>query len=96
MIRRQEAVTLFQTLAPFMGTLINPTELIRYLLQQGYDIKNVDRFMVPPPPPMAPGQVPPGQPGAEAAPPGGPPPPGGAAPQLPEGANGQMPMPAFQ
>lgn len=46
MIRRQETVTLFQTLAPYMGTLIDPQELIRYLLQQGYDIKNVDRFMV--------------------------------------------------
>jgi hypothetical protein len=90
MIRRQEAMQLFQTLAPFMGTLIDPNELIRYLLQQGFDMKNVDRFMIPPPPPMMPGQVPPGAEGAEGAPPGVQPP-GGAAP-MPEG-NGQAPMP---
>ena len=71
MIRRQEAITLFNTLAPFMGTLINPPELIRYLLQQGYDIKNVERFMMQPapPPPMgappgAQGELGPGMQGA--------------------------------
>ena len=61
MIRRQEAVTLFNTLAPYMGTLINPQELLRYLLQQGYDIKNVERFMVEQPPPQ-PQMGPDGQP----------------------------------
>jgi hypothetical protein len=72
MIRRQEAVTLFNTLAPFMGTLVNPNELIRYLLQQGYDIKNVERFMMAPAPmpgmPGQPGLAGPPQPGAEQVP----------------------------
>jgi hypothetical protein len=102
MIRRQEAVTLFNTLAPFMGTLVNPNELIRYLLQQGYDIKNVERFMMAPAP--MPGM--PGQPGLAGPPmPGGPvpgqegqPPPQGLAPGQPE-SNGappatQPPIPA--
>lgn len=94
MIRRQEAVTLFNTLAPYMGTLINPQELIRYLLQQGYDIKNVDRFFAPPPMPVPPGMEggAPGMPGmgmpmeaqAGAGPPGlapvGPAPEGNGAP----------------
>lgn len=46
MIRRQEAVTLFNTLAPYMGTLVDPQALITNLLQQGYDMKNVDRFLI--------------------------------------------------
>jgi hypothetical protein len=84
MIRRQEAITLFNTLAPYMGTLINPQELIRYLLQQGYDIKNVERFMSVPPPPV-PGAMPPGMEGAPpgmlpAAPAGAPAPNGETAP----------------
>jgi hypothetical protein len=75
---------LFNTLAPYMGTLINPQELIRYLLQQGYDIKNVERFMSVPPPPV-PGAMPPGMEGAPpgmlpAAPAGAPAPNGETAP----------------
>ena len=65
MIRRQEAITLFNTLAPYMGVLVDPQELIRYLLQQGYDIKNVERFFAPPPQPMAPGMQPGMEPGME-------------------------------
>jgi hypothetical protein len=80
MIRRQEAVTLFNTLAPFMGILVNGQELVRYLLQQGYDIKSVERFMaVPPPPAMAPG-APPGEPGQPALGPPGAGQPGAPAP----------------
>jgi hypothetical protein len=99
MIRRQEAVTLFNTLAPFMGTLIDPQALITYLLSQGYDIKNVDRFFAPPPPPMMgmPGEGQPGAPGQEMAPggagPGGAMPPGPAPDMgmgMPEG-NGAPP-----
>ena len=92
MIRRQEAITLFTTLAPYMGTLIDPHALITYLLQQGYDMKNVDRFIVPPPPPMppgAPGTAPPGQPGM--APAEGGAGPVGTAPPGPAPANGQAP-----
>jgi hypothetical protein len=93
MIRRQEAVTLFNTLAPFMGTIVDPHELIRYLLQQGYDIKNVDRFFVPPAPLMPPGApgTPPGAPGQMPME-GGAGPAGSAAPG-PAPANGQAPAP---
>lgn len=96
MIRRQEAVTLFNTLAPFMGTLIDPQALITYLLSQGYDIKNVDRFFAPPPPPVPPGGVPgegqPGVPGQEMA--SGGMGPGGTAPAgpMPDMGMGAPPM----
>lgn len=96
MIRRQEAVTLFNTLAPYMGMLIDPKALVSYLLQQGYDIKNVERFFAPPPPPVPPG----GQPGMAppgmeqgAGPPGLMPPAGGPAPEAAP-SNGQVPIPA--
>jgi hypothetical protein len=85
MIRRQEAITLFNTLAPYMGILIDPQALITYLLSQGYDIKNVDRFFAPPPPPVPPGMEgeagQPGVPGQEMAPGGAGP--GGMAPPGP-------------
>lgn len=90
MIRRQEAITLFNTLAPFMGTLVNPSELIRYLLQSGYDIKNVERFLMMPAP--MPGMGGPPMPGGEQVPGQamGPPPMEGPVPGQPEG-NGQPP-----
>jgi len=100
MIRRQEAVTLFNTLAPYMGVLIDPQELIRYLLQQGYDIKNVDRFFAPPPPMMPPGaegEMPPGPEGMagtgpEASAATGPVPPAALSPEV--NGQGQPPIPA--
>lgn len=96
MIRRQEAVTLFNTLAPYMGILIDPQALITYLLQQGYDIKNVDRFFAPPPPPVPPGMGGEGQPGGvpgQEAPMGAGPGTAALGPGAPEG-NGAPPASA--
>jgi hypothetical protein len=82
-LRRQDAMALFNTLAPFMGTVIDPTEAIRYLLQQGFDLPNTERFFIQqaPPQPGMPGQ--PGLPGGTGPPaPGGP----GGGPGMPAGA----------
>lgn len=84
-LRRQESLSLFNTLAPLMGTVIDPIELTRYVLQNGYDIKNVDRFFLPQPPP---GQEPP--------PEGAPQPPEGmpmGTPGQPMGPGGGEPAP---
>jgi hypothetical protein len=96
MIRRQEAITLFNTLAPFMGMIIDPQKLITYLLQEGYGIKNVDRFFIqqqPAPPGAAQpgGALPSMQPGL---PPGGPGPGGmgGPAPGPVPTGNGATPV----
>lgn len=87
-LRRQEALSLFNTLAPLMGTVIDPVELTRYVLQTGYDIKNVDRFFLQQQAPM-PGQEPPPP---EGAPPGGMPM-GGQVPPMGPGGGPPVPPP---
>ena len=90
MLRRQEAMSLYNTLAPLFGTVIDPVEATRHLLQNGFDIKNVDRFFLKQPmgvpgAPTPPGGAPPGMeggpPGVGPAPPGGPPLPAGPPPE---------------
>lgn len=81
--RRQQAVQMLNTLAPFMDSgIINPVEMARYALQFGFGIKNPERFLaqgVPTPTTAPPGQQPPGSldpntgmpvPGPEGAPAG--------------------------
>lgn len=55
-VRRQTAVALSQSLAPFvqMG-IIDPAQMARYLLQYGFGVTNPDKFLMPPMPPMMPG-----------------------------------------
>ena len=62
--RRQQAVQMLNTLAPFMDSgIINPVEMARYALQFGFGIKNPERFLaqgVPSPSTAPPGEQPPG------------------------------------
>lgn len=90
-LRRQEALSLFNTLAPLMGVVIDPVELTRYVLQTGFDIKNVDRFFLPQQPGAVPGQEPPPPEGAP-APPGGMP----MGAPAPMGPGGGPPLPPME
>lgn len=62
--RRQQAVQMLNTMAPFMDAgIINPVEMARYALQFGFGIKNPERFLaqgVPTPSTAPPGEQPPG------------------------------------
>jgi hypothetical protein len=57
--RKQQAMQLFNTLLPFaqpLGpgapTVVDPAVLVEYLLREGFDVKNPQKFLSPPPPPM--------------------------------------------
>lgn len=63
--RRQQAISLMNAVAPLVGSVIDPNELARYVLQFGFGVKNPDKFIMQ--------QAP--------APEGGPPPEGGAPPE---------------
>lgn len=80
-IRRQQAVSLLNAVAPLVGTVIDPAALARHVLEDGFGVKDPEKFLM--------GQAPqPGVPG-EAPPPGAPMPPGVGGvpvPQAPEGA----------
>lgn len=96
--RRQQAVQMLNTLAPFMDSgIINPVEMARYALQFGFGIKNPERFLaqgVPTPSTAPPGEQPPGSvdPNTgmpqEALGPEGPPP--GVPPELMAQLTGQV------
>lgn len=85
-IRRQQAVSLLNAVAPLVGTVIDPAALARHVLEDGFGVKDPEKFLM--------GQAPQPQPGQE--PGGGPVPPQGApmppgmggapVPQAPEGA----------
>lgn len=64
--RRQSAMQMVDALGPF-AEVLNLPELAAYLLQEGFGVKNPQRFiMAPPPPPEVPG-VPGAEPPEEAA-----------------------------
>ena len=65
--RRQTAISLMNAVAPLVGTVVDPMELARYVLQYGFGIKNPEKFMVQ--------QQPAGPENAATAPEGGVPPP---------------------
>lgn len=76
--RRQTAVAMMQSLAPFVGTIIDPAVLIHYVLQFGFGIKSPERFLMQQQPMMDPSMQDPnappqpgGQPGMQPVPPGG-------------------------
>lgn len=88
--RRQQAMQLMQTLAPFgdpqLG-LVNMREVLLYVLRDGFQIKDAEKFLGGDNPAMAnmggpAGAPPPLQPGEE-PPPGAPPPEGGPPPGMP-------------
>ena len=57
--RRQQAISLMNAVAPLVGTVIDPNELARYVLQFGFGVKNPDKFMMQQPPMPQEGEVPP-------------------------------------
>jgi len=69
-IRKQQAVSLLNAMAPLVGTVIDPTALARHVLQRGFDIKDPDKFLMQQAPmmPEGGGGPPPGPPGAAGLP----------------------------
>ena len=57
--RRQQAISLMKAVAPLVGTVIDPNELARYVLQFGFGVKNPDKFMMQQQPMPQEGEVPP-------------------------------------
>jgi hypothetical protein len=107
-VRRQTALQIVDAMAPFASAgIINMQELAAYVLQQGFNVKNPEKFMMSQPP-MAPEQgMPPegGMPPEQGMPPqgmpaelpmeGGMPPEGGIPPELLamlQQAEGQPPL----
>ena len=83
-IRKQQAVSLMNALAPLIGIVVDPAALARYVLQQGFDVVDPEKFIMQQQPNMPPGPegTPQGAPpaGAGMPMPGGPPPMGAFAP----------------
>jgi hypothetical protein len=52
-VRRQTATQLVQAMTPFITLgVVDPSALVKYLLQFGFGIKNPSKFVMPMPPPM--------------------------------------------
>lgn len=49
--RRQQAVAMMNSLAPLIGTVIDPAEIAKHVLQFGFGIKSPGKFIMPPMPP---------------------------------------------
>jgi hypothetical protein len=64
--RRQQAIAMMNTMAPFIGTIIDPTEIARHALKYGFGVKNPDKFFVQQQPMMPPGADPNAAPGVAA------------------------------
>jgi hypothetical protein len=43
--RRQQALSLMQAVGPLVGTVIKPDALARHVLQEGFDIRNPEKFI---------------------------------------------------
>ena len=84
--RRQQAISLMNAIGPLVGVVIDPVELARHVLQEGFGVQNPDKFLVQQQP-AAPQGAPAG------APPPGPPPPGGIPPPPMGGGMGPGPVP---
>ena len=100
-IRKQQAVSLLNALAPLVGTVIDPQALAKHVLSNGFGIKDPDKFMMQQQPqqPVGPeGAAPGAGPGAGQMPPGIPmgqpegafSPTGGVPPELLAQIQGQM------
>jgi hypothetical protein len=46
--RRQQALQLVQALSPYVGMVVNPQELVRYILQEGFGVSNPEKFLLQP------------------------------------------------
>ena len=100
-IRKQQAVSLMNAIAPLIGVVIDPAVLARYVLQQGFDVKDPDKFIMQQTPqaPVSGGEQPSAPQAGQGIPePGGPPdmgafaPTGGVPPELLAQLRGQMGM----
>ena len=47
-IRKQQAVSLMNAVAPLVGVVIAPAALAKYVLQTGFGVKNPDKFLIQP------------------------------------------------
>ena len=45
-IRKQQAVSLLNAMAPLVGTVIDPSALAKHVLSQGFGIKDPDKFLI--------------------------------------------------
>ena len=81
-IRKQQAISLMNAVAPMIGTVIDPAAMAMHILETGFNISDPERFLMQQPPPdvaAEDGQMPP-----EGGPPqGGPPPDMAPAPMPP-------------
>lgn len=60
-MRRQQALALANVMQPYVGSVVNPAEMAKYVLKEGFGIKDPEKFLVPPAPMMPPemgGEVP--------------------------------------
>ena len=48
--RRQQALMLANVMQPYIGSVVDPAEMARYVLKEGFGIKNPERFFIPPDP----------------------------------------------
>ena len=76
-IRKQQAVSLMNAIAPLIGTVIDPTALAMHVLEEGFDVKDPMKFLMQQDQPATPEQ--------EAV--------AGETPQPPEQQMGPPPMP---
>lgn len=49
-MRRQQAISLLNAVAPLIGQVIDPTAIARYVLQAGFNITDPEKFLMEPPP----------------------------------------------
>lgn len=69
--RRQQAISMMNSLGPMIGTVIDPAAIAKYVLQFGFGVKTPGKFLLPQQPAMPsgqPGQSPQGPP-SQGAPP---------------------------
>jgi hypothetical protein len=45
-IRKQQAVSLLNAMAPLVGTVVDPAALAKHVLTMGFDIKDPDKFII--------------------------------------------------
>tara|TARA_R110002110_G_scaffold381046_2_gene591905 strand:- start:14 stop:505 length:492 start_codon:yes stop_codon:yes gene_type:complete len=81
-IRKQQAISLMNAVAPMIGTVIDPAAIAMHILETGFNISDPERFLLQQPPPdvaAEDGQMPPEESG---------PPQGNVPPDM-----GNIPMP---
>ena len=81
--RRQQAVAMMNSLGPLIGQVIDPVEMTKYVLQNGFGIRNPEKFLIQQMP-MGPGMQPQVGPDGQPLPPG-------TAPMQPPGSPGMPP-----